>query len=76
MQNKTKGPQQMRTGHRAALFAALSAATMVFATTALAANTAKVTVSTAGTATTLHFTVPQTTDAIARSTSSSRPATR
>jgi hypothetical protein len=60
-----KGPQQMKSTHRAALVAALAAATMVFAAGALAANTATVSVTTAGTATTLHFTVPQTTDGIA-----------
>jgi hypothetical protein len=62
----TKGPQQMKSTHRAALAAALAAATMVFAAGALAANTATVSVATAGTATTLHFTVPQTTDGIAQ----------
>jgi hypothetical protein len=62
----TKGPQQMTMTHRAALAAALAAATMVFAAGALAANTATVSVATAGTATTLHFTVPQTTDGIAQ----------
>ena len=65
MQIKTKGPQQMRTRHRAALVAALTAATMVFAATALAANTATVSVSSVGTATTLHISVPQATDGIA-----------
>lgn len=55
----------MRTGHRAALVAALAAATLVFAATALAANTATVSVTSAGTATTLHFSVPPTTDGIA-----------
>jgi hypothetical protein len=66
MQNETKGPQQMRTATRAALAAALAAATLVFAATALAANTATVSVTGAGTATTLHISVPQATDGIAR----------
>lgn len=65
MQNETKGPQQMRTVPRAALAAALAAVTLVFAATALAANTATVSVTGAGTATTLHFSVPQATDGIA-----------
>lgn len=56
----------MRTGPRAALVAALTAATLVFAASALAANTAKISVSTAGTATKLHISIPQTTDPIAR----------
>jgi len=65
MQDNAKGPQQMRTRHRAALVAALTVATAVFAATALAANSAKVSVTTAGTATTLHFSVPASTDPIA-----------
>jgi hypothetical protein len=56
----------MRTGHRAALVAALTAATLVFAAGALAANTATVAASSVGNATTLHISVPQTTAAIAR----------
>jgi hypothetical protein len=55
----------MRTGLRTALAAASAAATLVFATSALAANTAKIAVSSAGTATKIHISVPQTTDPIA-----------
>jgi hypothetical protein len=65
VQDNVKGPQQMRTRHRAALVAALTVATAVFAATALAANSAKVSVSIAGTATSLHFSVPPATDPIA-----------
>ncbi|HUJ91086.1 MAG TPA: hypothetical protein VLW05_00185 [Gaiellaceae bacterium] len=55
----------MRTRTRAAIVAALAAATLALAATALGANTATVAVSAAGTATTLHITVPQATDPIA-----------
>ncbi len=55
----------MKRGIRAALVAAAVAATLAFAGSALAGNSALVSVSTAGTATTLHFSVPQTTDPIA-----------
>ena len=55
----------MRTRTRAAIVAALAAATLALAATALGANTATVAVSTAGTATTLHIAVPQATDPIA-----------
>jgi hypothetical protein len=65
MHDNAKGPQQMRTRHRAALVAALTVATAVFAATALAANTATVGISVAGTSTTIHVSVPQTTDPIA-----------
>jgi hypothetical protein len=66
MLNQTKGLHQMTTGIRTAFIAAFAAATLVFTTSALAANSAKVTASTTGTATTLHFSVPQTTDPIAQ----------
>jgi len=55
----------MRTRTRAAIVAALAAATLALAATALGANSAKIAVSTSGTATTLHIAVPQTTDPIA-----------
>lgn len=55
----------MRTGLRAALIAALAVATLVFAASALAANTATIAVSSAGAATTLHISVPQATQPIA-----------
>ena len=50
---------------RAALVAAVAAATLVAATAAAAANTATVGVTVAGTSTTIHVSVPQTTDPIA-----------
>lgn len=65
MQNNAKGPQQMRTRTRAALVAMFATATLILAATALGANTATVAVTSAGTATTLHITVPQATDPIA-----------
>jgi hypothetical protein len=50
---------------RAALVAAVAAATLVAATAAAAANTATVGITVAGTSTTIHVSVPQTTDPIA-----------
>jgi hypothetical protein len=50
---------------RAALVAAVAAATLVAAATAAAANTATVGITVAGTSTTLHVSVPQATDPIA-----------
>ena len=55
----------MRAPLRAALVAAAIAASLVAASSALAANTATIAVSSAGTATTIHINVPQTTDPIA-----------
>jgi hypothetical protein len=55
----------MRTAIRAATAAVAAVATLALTGSALAANTAIVSASTAGTATTLHFSVPQTTDPIA-----------
>jgi hypothetical protein len=56
----------MRAPLRAALVAAAIAASLVAASSALAANTATIAVSSAGTATTIHISVPQATDPIAR----------
>ncbi len=55
----------MRASARTALVAAAIAASLVAASSALAANIATIAVSTSGTATTIHINVPQTTDPIA-----------
>ena len=55
----------MSTRTRAAIVAAIAAAALALAATALGANSASVAVSAAGTATTLHISVPQATDPIA-----------
>jgi hypothetical protein len=55
----------MTAGMRAALAAAAVAGSLAVAGSALAANTATIAVSTAGTATTVHISVPQATDPIA-----------
>jgi hypothetical protein len=55
----------MNRGIRAAIVAAAAAAVLAAASAASAANTATVAVSTVGTSTTIHVSVPQTTDPIA-----------
>jgi hypothetical protein len=65
MQNERKGKPQMNRVLRVALVAAVAAATLVAATAAAAANTASVGITVAGTSTTIHVSVPQTTDPIA-----------